>query len=567
MRYLVITVILLYGVNVFAAPSVSSVTGTLTHEGTITVSGADFGSKSPATPLHFDDGEDRSDGDAPTSTPNATSQVGPSEWYPIATRNGENVPAAWRITWEELPYTPEGESGSLTTVTSGPHSNSSMILTGGHYWDISMDGDNNPARDVTITFPNEDGAGNFKPRWFMHFYYRVNSDYPECGNMENHKLTVIQSSLSAYTSTPYGTFHRHDGYNAATDTPCHDDATIRTRQSVETMGDFCDDLHGDWAFEDRYKEYSPNPKYGWVKFEEVIIDDTVNGGKQIRVNNQVVWNCDTAEEWYTDDAGGGSYGIASVTVGGYMRQNNLYGSGGEQNSDAHRFFDDLYIDSTLSRVMICNNADYDSATICEPQIPTAWGASSITATANEGNLDFDETVYLYVFDSDNSYNSTGFEVNAINATTTGTALDNITETDIVNGGKDLIFTLSSTEWVATIGADNAITTAFLAIFDGDKIGAGYWDTEMSLDYTHLTRTSATVLTLTLPATAGYDCSETETVSIGNIPTTATEYGEALTPSPNSFTIGVVGAGSTSKTVIYNANGSSVVYDVNGKAIN
>lgn len=106
----------------------------------------------------------------------------------------------------------------------------------------------------------------------------------------------------------------------------------------------------------------------------------------------------------------------------------------------------------------------------------------------------------------------------------------------MNGEKTLIFTAANTTWVVTIGADNAITTAFLAIFDGNGSGAGSWDDEMSLAHGNLTRNSDTVLTLTLPATAGYDNSTQETVSIGNIPATATAYGDTITPSPNSFTI-------------------------------
>ncbi len=157
----------------------------------------------------------------------------------------------------------------------------------------------------------------------------------------------------------------------------------------------------------------------------------------------------------------------------------------------------------------------------------------------------------------------------IGITVTGTALTDFNEDDAVTGGRTLIFTAVNTTWVATIGADNAITTAFLAIFNGSASGAGSWDSEVSLDYTMLTRDSDTQLTLVLPATAGYNPSPavTETVSIGDIPASATEYGSTITPSPNSFTIGVVSVTTTtSKVGVYNANGKTGVYNANGKII-
>jgi hypothetical protein len=75
------------------------------------------------------------------------------------------------------------------------------------------------------------------------------------------------------------------------------------------------------------------------------------------------------------------------------------------NDDAWRYFDDIYVDHTFSRVMLCNNATYGSATVCEPQIPSAWAAGEITVTVNLGKLTDDvgagNPAYLYVFDSNN----------------------------------------------------------------------------------------------------------------------------------------------------------------------
>lgn len=104
----------------------------------------------------------------------------------------------------------------------------------------------------------------------------------------------------------------------------------------------------------------------------------------------------------------------------------------------------------------------------------------------------------------------------------------VLESEIVTGSETVIFTLTAETWVATIGDDNAITTAFLAALDGTASGAGSWDDEVSplLAHGQLVRTSDTVLTLTLPATAGYAISGDETVSI-SIPTDSLTFGVTL----------------------------------------
>lgn len=91
----------------------------------------------------------------------------------------------------------------------------------------------------------------------------------------------------------------------------------------------------------------------------------------------------------------------------------------------------------------------------------------------------------------------------------------VLESEIVTGSETVIFTLTGETWVATLGDDNSITTAFLAALDGSASGAGSWDDEVSplLAHGQLVRTSDTVMTLTLPATAGYAITGDETVSI------------------------------------------------------
>jgi len=89
--------------------------------------------------------------------------------------------------------------------------------------------------------------------------------------------------------------------------------------------------------------------------------------------------------------------------------------GGTSDGNEHVFFDDYYIDNTLARVEIGNNADYALCTIKEIQPPTAWSTSSITVTGNVGSLT--GTAYVFVIDVDGVVNETGFEITIGEAST------------------------------------------------------------------------------------------------------------------------------------------------------
>jgi hypothetical protein len=69
--------------------------------------------------------------------------------------------------------------------------------------------------------------------------------------------------------------------------------------------------------------------------------------------------------------------------------------------------------------------------------------------------------------------------------------------------------------VATVGQDNAITTALINGIDSAQVEAAGWDAvvKIGLTFNDVTRTSATVVTVTLPAFATYDITAAETVTV------------------------------------------------------
>ena len=86
------------------------------------------------------------------------------------------------------------------------------------------------------------------------------------------------------------------------------------------------------------------------------------------------------------------------------------------------------------------------------------------------------------------------------------------ESDIVSGGSTIIITVSDDTWESAIGDDNTITTALINGITGG--GGGDWaDVTAALSYADVARTSATVVTITLPAVSAYAIGADETVNI------------------------------------------------------
>ena len=71
---------------------------------------------------------------------------------------------------------------------------------------------------------------------------------------------------------------------------------------------------------------------------------------------------------------------------------------------------EIYVDNTLARVEICDNATKANATHCEPQIPqNTWNDGEIEILVNQGSFADGSTAYLTVSDSDGVW-STGTEI-------------------------------------------------------------------------------------------------------------------------------------------------------------
>jgi hypothetical protein len=160
---------------------------------------------------------------------------------------------------------------------------------------------------------------------------------------------------------------------------------------------------------------------------------------------------------------------------------------------------------------------------------------------DDGGISDWQWVFARNYDGDDpAFAGQGVEETAATAALTGTVTNEIEEADIVTGGETIILTLTNDTWDATAGADNAVTDALIAGITAASSPANGWNNEVTpaLDFNDVTRTSDTIVTVVLPAVAGYDITALETIT-AVIPASAlTTSGDPLTATP-SFTVDTV----------------------------
>ncbi|SLN77643.1 hypothetical protein OCH7691_04495 [Oceanibacterium hippocampi] len=113
------------------------------------------------------------------------------------------------------------------------------------------------------------------------------------------------------------------------------------------------------------------------------------------------------------------------------------------------------------------------------------------------------------------------------------ALTAATAADIQAGGETLLVTVAAETWAATLGEDNAVTTAWLDSFAGN----GDWATiRASLDFSHVTRLSDSQARIDLPPVPAYEIAAPEIVT-ADFP--ATVFAGATDPAV--ITVGTISA--------------------------
>jgi len=71
------------------------------------------------------------------------------------------------------------------------------------------------------------------------------------------------------------------------------------------------------------------------------------------------------------------------------------------------YYDNIYIDNTWARVMLCDTPTWSACTKPEVQIPVTWSDSKIEAVVNYGDLDVSQPIYAYVVNQAGISNENG----------------------------------------------------------------------------------------------------------------------------------------------------------------
>jgi hypothetical protein len=135
------------------------------------------------------------------------------------------------------------------------------------------------------------------------------------------------------------------------------------------------------------------------------------------------------------------------------------------------------------------------------------------------------------------------------AALTGTVADGATEAMIVDGGETLIVTLTADTWVADDGTFAAQRQAIIDGLDSAQSEATGWNAEVRDKEVvgAVVRTSDTVVTITLTASAAYDITADETITV-TIPAAALVTSAGALEADETFLISAESSGAGSPLV-------------------
>jgi hypothetical protein len=344
------------GAQAVSAPVVEHVSGALNHGGLITILGSGFGTKAKAAPLVWDDA------------------------------TGVDVSEKWSGAWPNTigPYntayhTPMRNIGL-------PHNHDTRYIAGDHY-----------SPTVATAVPGGAyGGGNvvvFKdinlPRPFhiyASWYQRLDNAWT-FGASNNIKTFAYSVCCSPYQLpndwfTGYGPPHPTSSSDSGSQWGIGDDG--KSIISPDLNG------HNSWW------GHAVNPAAGkWSKVEVAVKVTDQNGGYiQVHENGKLVINYAGPTDKYPGTA-------RTIGIGGWSLIKAPHN---------WRYFADIYLDTSLSRIVLANNAVLSQATIVENQIPSSWSDTVITATVNLGQFQAGESAYLFVVDSNGTPSASGLHL-------------------------------------------------------------------------------------------------------------------------------------------------------------
>ncbi len=381
-------------------PSISSVSGTLSSGQTVTISGSNFGSKSQANPLIWDNFED---GINNATIRNTNPVIGP----------------AWNV-WTN------GTDPVYTSTNNRANS----------------------ARSALFDFSGSTGYTKFLQYYttadsaYFTFWWRYNKTSNQwSANIKPwDEFGTGTSGICPSIYSGFGSPLVGDGYLRASVTDCGGGTGQQLNSNMFDWLSYdspIDEIQGQWVRMEMYVKQSsaPNVADGIYK---MWVHKPDGEGITLDISSNNVITRNTMDEWYQ-----------WWLLGAYHTMDDR-----SPLATGQVFGDDVYFDTTQARVELGNAATWSANTRREIQIPSTWSNGSLSFTANAGVFTAGQTAYLYVVDANGNVNANGYPV-----TISGTTTDQTAPTVPTNLSASASGTQISLTWTAS--TDNVGVSQYL----------------------------------------------------------------------------------------------------------
>ncbi len=335
------------------APVVSQVSGVIEHGSAITILGSGFGRKPIARPLVWDD------------------------------TSGSRLLDKWDGAWPDNDPKYNTDYRPMQRGISLPHHHTTRYIAGAHGLDAGANGGYN-----VMIFKNVTISDQFPAYLYLSWYQRADDRWVFGGD-NNFKVFDYSRCCTPY----YSQGNWYLGYGP----PNPSSVASGVQWGLNDAGIAVADqslMNPDMNGHDNWWNPAVNPMSGhWSKVEiETKLTDKNDGFIRVSENSRVVLNYVGPTDKYPGKN-------RTIGIGVYARMT------GQPNN--WRYYADAYVDTSLARVVLADNADLSKATIIETQIPAKWSDDSVTATINLGEFVAGDRAYVFVFDPSGTHNSVG----------------------------------------------------------------------------------------------------------------------------------------------------------------
>jgi len=356
---IVFIVAVLFLNNAYAAPSISSISGSIISGESITISGSDFGAKDNPGPLLWDNFDNGISGGVVCSISSGTE--------PIIHQGNLNTYTRWIM-----------DGGGAYSSKSITFNNSTPLRKNSLHARAYID-----SRDcwgcnfyVPVGWYNATGK-----ELYVSFYLRT---IPNGIPRQSKAFIGYDSSWAdtLYFSTAYGSScEPSTQWRQHITSPASERYFATTGQGVV----------GEWIRVENYLQQS-GAGVANGKFYSYLHRPTISSPSIGSIERNSVTLRSSATNTTRITLGGAYYDMCNGT------------------QPVHIDVDEVYVDSTPARVEIGNASTWTSCTLRELQLPTAWSASSVTIRVNQDKFPVGTTAYLYIVNTDGNVNLSGYPI-------------------------------------------------------------------------------------------------------------------------------------------------------------